>query len=640
MLDIGKLKLAKVSLAAGLCLALSSLSAAEYFVNQKIGSDKNDGSKGAPFKTIQAAANIAKAGDTITVAEGVYREMIDPKNGGKSDLARIVYQGEKGKKVQLKGSEVIKGWQKLENGTWKVVIPNKFFGAHNPYKTEIEGDWFGMMGRPHHTGEVFLNGKSLYEKNKLEKLTALDQEVNPRDPEGSKLRWFVESDDENTTIYANFGGADPNKELVEISTRFSCFYPTKEGVNYITIRNFDISQAATQWGAPTAHQIGMVSTNWSKGWIIENNKIHDSKCSGITLGKDLLSGHNLWLKKPEKDGSVHYIEATFAAVERGWSKDKIGSHIVRNNEIYNCEQTGMCGSQGAAFSIIEDNYIHDIWTKRQFDGAEIGGIKFHAAIDTIIRRNRIENCGRGIWLDWMTQGTRVTQNLLYGNTTDDVHVEVNHGPFTLDNNIFLSRIGVYVFSGGGLYANNLFDGMFRHFFDGRYTPYHFAHSTRIKGVSVCVDDNRYFNNLFTATLKHNEVPNLELYGLSYYKGKKGRFTFDFNAYLNRANQPDGEKNSLANKEFNADLKLEEKGGEVWLSFNLPQGFEKFLAPTVEGGKLGETFISEEYFENPDGSELVLDTDYFGNKRGKNSLVGPFSKGLKAGLNKIKVWPRK
>ena len=152
---------------AGLYFALNSLTAAEYFVNQKVGSDKNDGSKNAPFKTIQAAANIAKAGDTITVAEGIYREMIDPKNGGKSELARIVYQGEKGKRVQIKGSEVIKGWQKLENGTWKVVIPNKFFGTHNPYKTEIEGDWFGMKGRPHHTGEVFINGKSLYEKNKL-----------------------------------------------------------------------------------------------------------------------------------------------------------------------------------------------------------------------------------------------------------------------------------------------------------------------------------------------------------------------------------------------------------------------------------------------------------------------------------------
>lgn len=579
------LKNLKIAVFCVSLLSLNILFSTEYFVCQKTGNDKNSGAKDSPFKTIQAAANIAKAGDTITVAEGTYRELVNPKHGGKSEIARIVYQGQDGKKVELKGSEVIKGWQKLDSGLWKVVIPNSFFGEHNPYKTEIEGDWFGIMGRPHHTGEVYLNGKSLYEKNKLEKLTNLDLEVNPQDVEGSKLRWYTESDDATTTIYANFGSANPNKELVEIATRFSCFYPSKEGIDFITIRNFDVSQAATQWGAPTAHQVGMISTNWNKGWIIENNKIHDTKCSGITLGKDYPSGHNRWLNKKEKDGSVHYIEATFATITRGWNKDKIGSHIVRNNEIYNCEQTGMCGSQGAAFSLIEDNYIHDIWTKRQFKGAEIGGIKFHAPIDTIIRRNRIENCGRGIWLDWMTQGTRVTQNLIYKNTTDDIHVEVNHGPFVLDNNILLSRIGVYVFSGGGLYSNNLLDGMFRHFFDGRYTPYHFAHSTAIKGVSVCVDDSKYFNNLFTATLKNKEQPNLELYGLSYYKGKKGRFEFDFNAYLNRANAPESEKNSFIKKDFDANVKIEESDGDVWLCFNLPEGFEKFLAPVVEGKNL-------------------------------------------------------
>ena len=88
------------------------------------------------------------------------------------------------------------------------------------------------------------------------------------------------------------------------------------------------------------------------------------------------------------DGSLHYIEVTFRTLRNGWSKENIGSHIVRNNEIFNCEQTGMCGSMGAAFSVIENNHIYNIWTKRQFDGAEIAGIKFHAAIDTKIREKQ------------------------------------------------------------------------------------------------------------------------------------------------------------------------------------------------------------------------------------------------------------
>ena len=125
----------------------------------------------------------------------------------------------------------------------------------------------------------------------------------------------------------------------------------------------------------------MVATHWNKGWIIENNVISDSKCSGITLGKERGTGHNVWSADQGNiynDGNIHYIEVVFRVLRNGWNKENIGSHIVRNNVIRNCEQTGICGSMGAAFSIIENNHIYNIWSKRQFDGAEIGGIKFHA----------------------------------------------------------------------------------------------------------------------------------------------------------------------------------------------------------------------------------------------------------------------
>ena len=51
--------------------------------------------------------------------------------------------------------------------------------------------------------------------------------------------------------------------------------------------------------------------------------------------------------------------------------------------------------------------------------------------------------GRGIWLDWMAQGTRVTKNLLYNNDLEDLFMEVNHGPTLVDNNLLLSEVGYY-----------------------------------------------------------------------------------------------------------------------------------------------------------------------------------------------------
>ena len=181
--------------------------------------------------------------------------------------------------------------------------PNSFFGSYNPYIDEIYGDWFDNYGRVHHTGEVFLNDKSLYEKETLEKVYHPEALPNAQDPEGSTYTWYCEHNEQETTIWANFHKADPNKELVEISVRRTCFYPEKKGINYLTISGFHISQAATQWAAPTAEQIGMVATHWNKGWIIENNVISNSKCSGITLGKERNSGHNKWLSDTSIDGS-------------------------------------------------------------------------------------------------------------------------------------------------------------------------------------------------------------------------------------------------------------------------------------------------------------------------------------------------
>ena len=68
------------------CVALLSLShygafAREYHVSVK-GNDAGRGSEVAPFRTIQRAAEVAYAGDVITVHAGVYREWINPPRGG------------------------------------------------------------------------------------------------------------------------------------------------------------------------------------------------------------------------------------------------------------------------------------------------------------------------------------------------------------------------------------------------------------------------------------------------------------------------------------------------------------------------------------------------------------------------------
>src|ERR1039458_7365566 len=53
----------------------------------------------------------------------------------------------KGERVEIKGSEVISNWVKVQDDVWKATVPNSFFGDFNPYSDLIHGDWFNRQGR-------------------------------------------------------------------------------------------------------------------------------------------------------------------------------------------------------------------------------------------------------------------------------------------------------------------------------------------------------------------------------------------------------------------------------------------------------------------------------------------------------------
>ncbi len=603
----------------------NSVWAKEYHVS-KSGHDSNEGSMDFPFLTIQAAADMARPGDVIMVHQGVYREHVNPPRGGTSDSSRIIYQSADGERAEIRGSEVIKGWTRFEGSVWKVSIPNVFFGDFNPFTDLIRGDWFFPGEHEHHTGEVYLNEESLYEKDLLE------QVLNPlkfKKKKGSDYTWYCENDEENTYIYANFHQYDPNLEKVEINVRRTCFYPAETGVNYISVRGFFITQAATPWSPPTAEQIGIIGTNWSKGWIIEDNVISNSRCAGISLGKDRKSGNNVGDPADQgrvPDGVRLYTDIVDKVILAGWSKALIGSHVVRNNEIFNCEQAGICGSLGAIFSEISGNHIHDIWTKEQFHGFEMGGIKIHAAIDMLIENNNIHDSHKAIWLDWMAQGTRIGNNICYDNKHQDLFLEVNHGPIIVDNNIFLSPFGIRSLSTGVAYVHNLVAGKTSLGPEERETPLFKPHTTEKTGLSpIPGGDDRWYNNIFAG----KELGKYREEGLPVY--------INGNVYLDGGRFYAEEKDFLEKIEFNPNIHLERDAGKLFLYISCDEAMLNIHKHLVTSDLLGETVITRQKFETADASPITFDTDFFGNKRNNSKPVaGPFE-ALKPGVNKFEIW---
>jgi len=577
----------------------------------------HEGTAAKPLRTISGAAGLAGPGDVITVHEGVYRERIAPPFGGESNRNRIVYKAASGENVIIKGSEVIKGWVKVQNDTWKATVPNNLFGDFNPYSDLIHGDWFNPKGREHHTGAVYLNGRWLTEAARLDDVLKSI---------GDTPLWFGKVDQTTTTIWAQFKGANPNDVEVEINVRRTVFYPDKPGINYITVRGFTMMHAATPWAPPTAEQIGLIGTHWSKGWIIENNDIRYSTCVGITLGKY----GDQW-DNTSQNSAQGYVKTIERALQNGWSSGNIGHHIVRNNRIAHCEQAGIVGSLGAVFSTITGNVIHDIHIRQLFSGAEMAGIKIHAAIDTEISHNHIYRTCRGIWLDWMAQGTHVTRNLLHDNKPrEDLFVEVNHGPFLVEHNLFLSPTVLFDMSEGAAYVHNLFAGrvVLRPELR-RETPFHKAHSTEVAGLrNIKGGDDRFYNNIFVG---HD--------GLAPYDKAAQPMQMAGNVFLKGARPSKHEQDRLVQPEFDPGVKLVQEKDAVYLHIMLDKKWaEKHPHQLVTTELLGRAKIPDLPYESPNGSPYRIDTDYFSKKRNaENPFPGPFEL-IQGGKRLLKVWP--
>ena len=723
-------------------MAVAAIAQGTEFHVSSNGNDANAGTQSAPLHTIQRAANLAQPGDTITVHEGIYRERVNPPRGGESDQKRIVYQAAAGEKVEIRGSEVVKNWVKVKGDTWKVSLPNSFFGSFNPYSDLIFGDWFSPNNRRHHTGAVYLNGEWLVEAASIGELRAQAAPKRPRteevlvnvewiqvQPGGERipavsyaeengvqkapcveggqclgyigegdwiryegvdfgsgsaqiqlraasaamqggfvelhcnrpdgellgscvipntggwqswrsfsakinkplsgkqticltfgkiprpgarddLKWFALVNTDSTTIWAQFKGMNPNEQLVEINARRTVFYPERTGINYLTIRGFGLRHAATPWAPPTSEQVGLIGTNWSKGWVIENNEISHSVCSGVALGK-----HGDEWDNQSADSAEGYVETIKRGTKRGWNRDTVGHHVVRNNVISHCEQTGVVGSLGAAFSIVSGNTIHDIHVRRFFGGAEMAGIKFHGAIDVEISRNHIYHTCLGLWLDWMAQGTRVSRNLMHDNG-GDLFTEVDHGPILMDNNIFLSPHNLASNSQGAAYIHNLFAGaVVENLLDRRLTPYMKPHSTEVVDLhDNPPGDHSFYNNLVVG---NGDMSTFERAVLP--------VQADGNVFFKGAKPCKQEKTPQMNADADASIKLVSDGSHWQLEINVGNGWTgEHQRALVTTNLLGTTAVSKAAYEQPDGTPICIDADYFGKPRNKtNPTPGPF-----------------
>ena len=200
----------------------------------------------------------------------------------------------------------------------------------------------------------------------------------------------------------------------------------------------------------------------------------------------------------------------------------------------------------------------------------------------------------------------------------------------------------------------------------RYTPYHIPHRTEVMGFMTFLHgDDRFYNNIFIQKYPSEDIitPHDSDDGFDSENRAVGTWMFDEyptydewisqfdftkpadmkklepvhfghlpvwsegNVYLGGAKAWKHEKDGLVTAEDRNAVKVElvEKDGRYYLDTNIYELIKDFKSRRmVNTGVLGKAFEPEQPFENPDGTEIQFDADYFGGHRGTEILPGPFA----------------
>jgi hypothetical protein len=261
--------------------------------------------------------------------------------------------------------------------------------------------------------------------------------------------------------------------------------------------------------------------------------------------------------------------------------------------------------------------------------------------------------------------------LFYGNTSEDLFVEVSHGPYLIDHNIFLSEYNYKELSQGGALVHNLFTGKLATLGEmGRFTPYHFPHETAVAGVmTISGGDVRFFNNLFIGDKDVDKEPERRIFwnggavvegtpeAIIYLQKPVGTGGYDdypseqnpkpwelpgrvpgfaprtdelklpvfikHNVYLNGAKPCVKEPDAVVHRECGVEVCLDEERGVVRIKIADPAQLACSSSEIITTEKLGVNFHAEMKYEEADGSPYTLDTDFLGTPRATTPSAGPF-----------------
>lgn len=143
-------------------------------------------------------------------------------------------------------------------------------------------------------------------------------------------------------------------------------------------------------------------------------------------------------------------------------------------------------------------------------------------------------------------------------------------------------------------------------------------------------------NIITGTIPYNDYPTFNEWDKQFegYCGM-GSVTTDRyysklpvwaggNLYFNGAKPMKKELDAFVNKKDCVTIGFTEKDGKIFLKTNVFDFIPDANCKLLKTDDIPMAFEPEEKYENPDGSQIIFDTDFFGEKRTGTVIAGPFA----------------
>ena len=442
------------------------------------GSNSNAGTQAAPFKTLNFALTKAKAGSTVVMRGGTYREGASGYSVGGTyyviQPTNVSIQAYPGETVWMDGTVKVTKWKKVSKNHYKVAWSTPSFCAGKYYSRHFSSQttsgpcsYSDAVGGTASVGDpqmVFVNGSQIKEVTSTKKL---------------KSGTFF-YDWKKRVMHIGFSPSKKTVEVTKYPQALALFKPTDVSIKGIGFRRYATNQFANATAAALLLNAGTNVT-------LENVVITQSAGSGLlSWGTRNLTIRSSILSANGANG----LDFSGSAVKHA-SDSSIRDDLV-------VEYSRLEGNNADSYSV---NCSYSC-SAAGFKGSGVVGANFRFSV---ISKNGGKRAS-GLWFDLNSMQANIYGNQVVGNARHGIVYEVSSGGVIASNLVRDNGFGNNAGGGGfGIMMGSASTRLYNNTVGDNRNGIHLFDDSRSPGSGYGYDPTRVGPNTVDIVMANNVV---------------------------------------------------------------------------------------------------------------------------------------